>query len=452
METMSPHTMANSPKRELCEVEDVLFNTLTAANSMSPYASASPESSAASVGTQSATPEPTPEKKPVKKRKSWGQELPKPTTNLPPRKRAKTEAEKEQRRIERVLRNRAAAQSSRERKRKEVEALEDVKNDLASQNERLKADNAHLATIVQQAQNQARQLQKEIQSLRAQLEGNGIALKTEITNSPSLDLLLTPTSITNDSFSALSPSDISTPNPMDGTLDPSHLSTPSKSVDIDPFNLTQHTAVMLCPEDLPCQLKTGHFSTEMLIVFHLLVNWILCLTASANTMGPILKMWNHLMVSKQQTLDSETIIPLALNRLSLSLTTRHTTAPRLDTLCPTSALLIDATSSVRKFKTRNVGTGLANGRVDSVDRDGDGFPASICDNPEGYLGDRREESECERWKGMNGKEEDLMGILAGEMRKWSEVGIRVSYNRLGLYLNNRLWLLGQHDFHSGLDK
>ncbi|KAI1854404.1 hypothetical protein JX265_012438 [Neoarthrinium moseri] len=67
---------------------------------------------------------PDADKKPTKKRKSWGQVLPEPKTNLPPRKRAKTEDEKEQRRVERVLRNRRAAQSSRERKRQEVEALE----------------------------------------------------------------------------------------------------------------------------------------------------------------------------------------------------------------------------------------------------------------------------------------------------------------------------------------
>ncbi|KAK4117836.1 hypothetical protein N656DRAFT_774057 [Canariomyces notabilis] len=73
---------------------------------------------------------PEPEKKPVKKRKSWGQVLPEPKTNLPPRKRAKTEDEKEQRRVERVLRNRRAAQSSRERKRLEVEALERRNKDL----------------------------------------------------------------------------------------------------------------------------------------------------------------------------------------------------------------------------------------------------------------------------------------------------------------------------------
>ncbi|KAJ3565655.1 hypothetical protein NPX13_g7427 [Xylaria arbuscula] len=74
--------------------------------------------------TPAATPAAEGEKKPVKKRKSWGQVLPEPKTNLPPRKRAKTEDEKEQRRVERVLRNRRAAQSSRERKRQEVEALE----------------------------------------------------------------------------------------------------------------------------------------------------------------------------------------------------------------------------------------------------------------------------------------------------------------------------------------
>ncbi|KAB5559682.1 basic region leucine zipper [Coniochaeta sp. 2T2.1] len=82
----------------------------------------------------SQTPEPGQgEKKQTKKRKSWGQVLPEPKTNLPPRKRAKTEDEKEQRRVERVLRNRRAAQSSRERKRQEVEALEKTNQELRDQ-------------------------------------------------------------------------------------------------------------------------------------------------------------------------------------------------------------------------------------------------------------------------------------------------------------------------------
>lgn len=45
-------------------------------------------------------------------------------SSLPPRKRARTEAEKEQRRIERIIRNRKAAHASREKKRKHVEQLE----------------------------------------------------------------------------------------------------------------------------------------------------------------------------------------------------------------------------------------------------------------------------------------------------------------------------------------
>ncbi|KAI0801628.1 hypothetical protein GGR55DRAFT_667945 [Xylaria sp. FL0064] len=87
-------------------------------------AASTPTPAPVSASTPGDTPAADGEKKPVKKRKSWGQVLPEPKTNLPPRKRAKTEDEKEQRRVERVLRNRRAAQSSRERKRQEVEALE----------------------------------------------------------------------------------------------------------------------------------------------------------------------------------------------------------------------------------------------------------------------------------------------------------------------------------------
>ncbi|KKA28938.1 hypothetical protein TD95_004431 [Thielaviopsis punctulata] len=99
--------------------EDVVLAALAASLSAGDIASAVAASSSTTSGDVSGS-----EKKPVKKRKSWGQVLPEPKTNLPPRKRAKTADEKEQRRVERVLRNRRAAQSSRERKRLEVEALE----------------------------------------------------------------------------------------------------------------------------------------------------------------------------------------------------------------------------------------------------------------------------------------------------------------------------------------
>jgi hypothetical protein len=49
--------------------------------------------------------------------------IPQPKTKLPPRKRATTEVEKEQRRIERVGCNRRAAYSSKKGKQKDVESL-----------------------------------------------------------------------------------------------------------------------------------------------------------------------------------------------------------------------------------------------------------------------------------------------------------------------------------------
>jgi transcriptional activator HAC1 len=101
---------------------------------------------------------PAPEKKPVKKRKSWGQQLPEPKTNLPPRKRAKTEDEKEQRRVERVLRNRRAAQSSRERKRQEVEALESEKRMIERKNHDLELQLADMAAKYQMAVKQLEQV------------------------------------------------------------------------------------------------------------------------------------------------------------------------------------------------------------------------------------------------------------------------------------------------------
>ncbi|KAF2487792.1 hypothetical protein BDY17DRAFT_289697, partial [Neohortaea acidophila] len=82
--------------------------------------------------------------KPAKKRKSWGQELPEPKTTLPPRKRAKTDDEKEQRRIERIKRNRAAAHNSRERKRQETDHLAVA---LARANAELQAYRTHFGAL-----------------------------------------------------------------------------------------------------------------------------------------------------------------------------------------------------------------------------------------------------------------------------------------------------------------
>ncbi|KAI1359244.1 hypothetical protein F5Y08DRAFT_320021 [Xylaria arbuscula] len=114
-----PSLFATSQLNTIDPADSVMTpESITGDDNRSDAATPAPDS------TPAATPAAEGEKKPVKKRKSWGQVLPEPKTNLPPRKRAKTEDEKEQRRVERVLRNRRAAQSSRERKRQEVEALE----------------------------------------------------------------------------------------------------------------------------------------------------------------------------------------------------------------------------------------------------------------------------------------------------------------------------------------
>ncbi|RMZ88702.1 hypothetical protein DV736_g4059, partial [Chaetothyriales sp. CBS 134916] len=61
---------------------------------------------------------------PKKKRKAWGQPVPEIKQILPPRKRAKTAEEKEQRKNERILRNRRAADKSRQRQKAAVAELE----------------------------------------------------------------------------------------------------------------------------------------------------------------------------------------------------------------------------------------------------------------------------------------------------------------------------------------
>ncbi|KAF3930130.1 hypothetical protein ABW19_dt0207661 [Dactylella cylindrospora] len=146
---------------------DMLIKTMNVPPS--PPHTSDGEDSEASPAPSSASPKPEVEspsedkkdgdKKPAKKRKSWGQELPTPTTNLPPRKRAKTEAEKEQRRIERVLRNRAAAHSSRERKRAEQEALEKRKKEIEVENEEMKTKLARLEFEYQEFQSKYKELE-----------------------------------------------------------------------------------------------------------------------------------------------------------------------------------------------------------------------------------------------------------------------------------------------------
>ncbi|KAG0635997.1 hypothetical protein HOY80DRAFT_1139455 [Tuber brumale] len=99
----------------------------------------------------------------AKKRKPWGRELPIPTTHLPPRKRARTAEEKEQRRIERILRNRAAAQTSRERKEKEVQGLGEERT-------RLALDNGDLNARLAFAEHANKELRRDVETVQQKLK------------------------------------------------------------------------------------------------------------------------------------------------------------------------------------------------------------------------------------------------------------------------------------------
>ncbi|KAI0401700.1 hypothetical protein F4802DRAFT_618741 [Xylaria palmicola] len=209
-----------------------------------------------------ATPDTEGAKKPVKKRKSWGQVLPEPKTNLPPRKRARTEDEKEQRRVERVLRNRRAAQSSRERKRKEVEALEkrnaDLKAALTHQQNHIQA----LMKEMAQLRRQAGVVGRDSSSLDA-FQPSPLTLSTSLfqqsANGPRtpdssvLDFMLTPEQDGTVNPASLSPaltpvssSDVKTEPTeaagMESTTAPTMVATSSDA--------TQHPAAVLC--DLQC--------------------------------------------------------------------------------------------------------------------------------------------------------------------------------------------------------
>ncbi|OAL00753.1 hypothetical protein IQ06DRAFT_294021 [Phaeosphaeriaceae sp. SRC1lsM3a] len=183
------------------------------------------------------TPAPTnADGKPVKKRKSWGQVLPEPKTSLPPRKRAKTEDEKEQRRIERVKRNRLAAHNSRERKRQEYEVLQAEKDQMEAD---LKSFKERMA-----------QMEAELKFYRQKYPGEAPEHVFDLSASDSADTVCP--ARTSASF----PSPISMDSmdsPRDSSCQPE---TPASfEVATPEFDSTQYPAVILC--DLQCRSDSG---------------------------------------------------------------------------------------------------------------------------------------------------------------------------------------------------
>ncbi|KAM3421041.1 hypothetical protein BST61_g1460 [Cercospora zeina] len=208
--------------------------------------SAAPAPSPATDAAIFSTSSPAPivvQSKPTKKRKSWGQALPEPKTALPPRKRAKTEDEKEQRRIERIKRNRAAAHNSRERKRQETE---DLAVKLAKANAELAAFKAHFGDLPSHI---------VLPEVKVEIDDSGAITTSAATPAPSLteshgsqeDPASPSPPVDDNAFHhiKLEPQDI----PVQLNL-PSYED--SKSSALTPLDLTQHSAAMLC-NDLQCR-------------------------------------------------------------------------------------------------------------------------------------------------------------------------------------------------------
>ena len=214
--------------------------------------------------------------KPAKKRKSWGQVLPEPKTNLPPRKRAKTEDEKEQRRIERVKRNRLAAHNSRERKRQEVEQLQSEKEALERS----------MMAMREQMNRMAAELKEFRKRHPDSLPESNVTAPIE-----DYDILLQSDTICPRQASFPSPESMdSMDTPQESSSQPS---TPaySETAAIE-ADQTQHPAAMLC--DLQCQSVSPRLSTTspsfqmsmaFLILFNLQISMMRILSTTFSTLA-----------------------------------------------------------------------------------------------------------------------------------------------------------------------
>ncbi|OHX01027.1 transcriptional activator hac1 [Colletotrichum incanum] len=219
--------------------------------------------SAATTPAPSGAGSASPEKKQTKKRKSWGQVLPEPKTNLPPRKRAKTEDEKEQRRVERVLRNRRAAQSSRERKRLEVEALERRNKELESALQNVTKANQLLVEELNKFRRDSGMLTRSSSPLDP-LHTNSVTLSQELFSSqdghrPSMDetqSLVDDLMTTSQPNATVNPASLSpelSPIPESDEVTSEKQQTAETSIAKSTSDLTQRPAAMLC--DLQCHLS-----------------------------------------------------------------------------------------------------------------------------------------------------------------------------------------------------
>lgn len=195
-----------------------------------------------------------------KKRKAWGQPVPEIKQILPPRKRAKTAEEKEQRKNERILRNRRAADKSRQRQKAAVA-------DLEVRQIRIEQENASLRELVARYESRFGK-QEDFPAPELEFEdlANGESTptphNTKASPAPSLYASESeqpqPTLVQSDSSSPLK---LESPS-LAPQLNLIHEHSEAASADsMTPFSsfpsvsgLTQYPAVILC--DLQCQPET----------------------------------------------------------------------------------------------------------------------------------------------------------------------------------------------------
>lgn len=281
------------------------------------------------------------------------------STNTPLSKRAKTEDEKEQRRIERVLRNRQAAQSSRERKRQEVEKLEGEKSFIEQQNESLKE---RLMTV----EHEKFLLAQQVARMAAQMEAfkRASSATPRINSPPPLEPDLTREQFIKQELLDDYRYSLPTPQPSHGTPSVSYSSsstatdsqssTPATmSLEFDGFtvtpDMTQHPAAMLC--DLQCQsaeacqtstrLTTRQTAAIQLYLANLLYVMMVS-TVYSQLMNPLRMIFNSLRTGSSLP-QPMTTTPMALHLIRWSISTPSltkvmTSTPTITTTSPATAM------------------------------------------------------------------------------------------------------------------
>jgi transcriptional activator HAC1 len=241
--------------------------------------------------------------------------------NVCNRKRAKTEDEKEQRRVERVLRNRRAAQSSRERKRQEVEALEEQKQQIERSNKDLLMRLAH----------QEEQILRLQQALETATGSKMHVFGSPSASSPVQELRRAPSPVTlsQELFGSRDPHDsgISTQSISDlqaavQTVNPASLSPEIRPVadasNVSSSDMTQHPAAMLC--DLQCQSEEQRpwmvsTTATTSVIYRTLLTLMVISQASSKILHPLSQIINSM----------KTMSPLSPTTSNLSMIIRLVT-------------------------------------------------------------------------------------------------------------------------------